>query len=40
MNIDIDFAPCMDVDTNPANPVIAAQSFGPDPALVSRSVVR
>lgn len=36
VNIDIDFAPCMDVDTNPANPVIAARSFGPDPATVSR----
>jgi beta-N-acetylhexosaminidase len=36
VNIDVDFAPCMDVDTNPANPVIAARSFGSDPELVSR----
>jgi beta-N-acetylhexosaminidase len=36
VNIDVDFAPCMDVDTNPANPVIAARSFGSDPSLVSR----
>ncbi|HEY1683371.1 MAG TPA: beta-N-acetylhexosaminidase [Tepidisphaeraceae bacterium] len=35
VNIDVNFAPCVDVDTNPANPVIAARSFGPDPKLVS-----
>ncbi|MFN4241821.1 MAG: beta-N-acetylhexosaminidase [Tepidisphaerales bacterium] len=34
--IDVDFAPVMDVDSNPANPVIADRAFGPDPALVSR----
>jgi beta-N-acetylhexosaminidase len=34
-NIDVDFAPCVDVDTNPANPVIADRSFGADPARVS-----
>lgn len=36
VNVDVDFAPCMDVDTNPANPVIAARSFGADPHLVGR----
>lgn len=34
--IDVDFAPVMDVDSNPANPVIADRSFGPDPTAVSR----
>lgn len=33
---DLDFAPVVDVDTNPLNPVIADRSFGADPALVSR----
>lgn len=33
---DVVFAPVMDVDTNPANPVIGARSFGPTPELVSR----
>src|SRR3954468_12755238 len=36
VNIDIDFAPVLDVDTNPNNPVIASRSFGADPALVAR----
>ena len=31
-----DFAPCVDVDTNPRNPVIGDRSFGDDPALVAR----
>jgi len=31
-----DFAPCLDVDTNPRNPVIGDRSFGEDPALVAR----
>src|SRR4051812_31743983 len=35
VNLDIDFAPVVDVDTNPNNPVIANRSFGPDPARVS-----
>ena len=30
------FAPVMDVNNNPANPVINIRSFGEDPALVSR----
>jgi beta-N-acetylhexosaminidase len=36
VNIDLDLAPVLDVDTNPANPVIAARSFGREPELVSR----
>jgi beta-N-acetylhexosaminidase len=31
-----DFAPVVDVDTNPKNPVIGDRSFGADPALVGR----
>jgi beta-N-acetylhexosaminidase len=31
-----DFAPVMDVDTNPRNPVIGDRSFGGDPDLVGR----
>ena len=31
-----DFAPVLDVDTNPRNPVIGDRSFGDDPALVAR----
>ncbi len=36
VGIDQDYAPVVDVDTNPANPVIADRSFGRDPALVAR----
>jgi beta-N-acetylhexosaminidase len=36
MGIHIAFAPVLDVNNNPKNPVIAARSFGEDPALVSR----
>jgi beta-N-acetylhexosaminidase len=34
--IDQDYAPVMDVDTNPNNPVIGDRSFGRDPARVAR----
>jgi beta-N-acetylhexosaminidase len=34
--IDLDFAPVLDVDTNPANPVIADRSFSRDPRRVAR----
>jgi beta-N-acetylhexosaminidase len=34
--IDQDFAPVVDVDTNPANPVIGDRSLGRDPAQVAR----
>jgi len=33
---DWDFAPVLDVDSNPANPVIGDRSFGPHPAEVGR----
>ncbi len=33
--ITVNFAPVLDVNTNPANPVIGTRSFGEDPALVS-----
>jgi beta-N-acetylhexosaminidase len=36
VNIDVNLAPVLDVDTNPANPVIADRSFGADPGLVTR----
>lgn len=39
VGIDVDFAPVADVNSNPANPVIADRSFGADPELVSRHVV-
>jgi beta-N-acetylhexosaminidase len=34
--IKCDFAPIMDVDTNPHNPIIGNRSFGDDPDLVGR----
>lgn len=34
--IRLDFAPVVDVDTNPNNPVIGDRSFGDDPELVGR----
>ena len=36
LGIDLDFAPVVDVDTNPANPVIGDRSFGREPARVAR----
>jgi beta-N-acetylhexosaminidase len=36
VNIDVNFAPTLDVDTNPANPVIGDRSFGATSQLVSR----
>jgi beta-N-acetylhexosaminidase len=36
VGVDQDFAPVVDVDTNPANPVIGDRLLGPDPALVGR----
>jgi beta-N-acetylhexosaminidase len=32
----MNLAPVLDVDTNPANPVIGPRAFGPDPDLVAR----
>ncbi len=36
VGITTDFAPVVDVNTNPLNPVIGVRSFGEDPALVGR----
>jgi beta-N-acetylhexosaminidase len=36
VNVDFDFAPVLDVDTNPANPVIADRSLGATPDVVAR----
>jgi beta-N-acetylhexosaminidase len=35
VGIDIDFAPVLDVDSNPANPVIGERSFSDDAAIVA-----
>ncbi len=35
LGIGLDFAPCVDVDTNPANPVIGDRSFGREPTRVA-----
>jgi beta-N-acetylhexosaminidase len=34
--ITVDLAPCVDVNSNPCNPVIGVRSFGDEPALVAR----
>lgn len=36
LGINLNFAPVLDVDTNPENPVIGDRSFGRDPAVVSK----
>lgn len=36
VGVDLDFAPVLDVDTNPKNPVIGERSLGSDPALVAK----
>lgn len=36
LGIDIDFAPVLDVHTNPANPIIGDRAFGTEPAAVAR----
>ena len=36
LRIDLDFAPVVDVDTNPDNPVIGDRSFASSPAAVAR----
>lgn len=35
LGIHIDFAPCLDVNVNPHNPIIGARSFGEDPVRVA-----
>jgi beta-glucosidase-like glycosyl hydrolase/CubicO group peptidase (beta-lactamase class C family) len=36
VGVHLNFAPVVDVNNNPANPIINTRSFGSDPALVSR----
>src|SRR5262245_49834228 len=36
MNVDVVFAPVLDVDTNPKNPIIADRSLGSDPKVVTK----
>jgi beta-N-acetylhexosaminidase len=36
--VNLDLAPCADVNSNPDNPVIGVRSFGSEPALVARHV--
>jgi beta-N-acetylhexosaminidase len=36
LGIDVDFAPSVDVNNNPHNPIIGVRSFGDDPDLVGR----
>jgi len=36
VGINMNFAPVLDVDTNPKNPIIGDRSFGPSPTLVSK----
>lgn len=36
LGINFNFAPCVDVNNNPANPVIGVRSFGEDPELVAQ----
>ncbi|WMT42591.1 beta-N-acetylhexosaminidase [Paenibacillus sp. D2_2] len=39
LGINMNFAPCIDVNNNPANPVIGVRSFGEDPAKVAEQGV-
>ena len=39
VGVHVNFAPVVDVNNNPRNPVINTRSFGEDPALVSRMAV-
>lgn len=36
LGVDVAFAPCVDVNTNPDNPIIGIRSFGEDPEYVGR----
>jgi len=35
LGFNVDFAPCLDIDSNPANPVIGVRSFGETPSQVT-----
>ena len=39
VGININYAPCADVNVNPKNPVVGVRSFGEDPALVGELAV-
>ena len=39
LGVNLDFAPVLDVDSNPQNPIIGDRSFGSDPALVARHAI-
>ncbi len=39
MGVQVNFAPVMDVNVNPNNPVINTRSFGEDPQLVARKAI-
>jgi beta-N-acetylhexosaminidase len=39
LGFNVNWAPCADVDSNPANPVIGDRSFGRDPGEVAQHVV-
>jgi beta-N-acetylhexosaminidase len=36
LGINVDYAPCVDVNINPKNPVVGIRSFGEDPEIVAR----
>jgi beta-N-acetylhexosaminidase len=36
MGINMDFAPCLDINNNPGNPVIGVRSYGESPSLVAK----
>ena len=36
MGVNVNYAPCVDVNLNPANPVVGLRSFGENPAEVAR----
>ncbi|MFM7079652.1 MAG: glycoside hydrolase family 3 N-terminal domain-containing protein, partial [Bacteroidota bacterium] len=40
MGIHVNFAPVVDVNTNPINPVISSRSFGEDKRLVARMAIK
>jgi beta-N-acetylhexosaminidase len=39
LGFNVDFAPVLDVDTNPQNPVIGDRAFGPDPGRVGAAAL-
>lgn len=36
VGVNVDYAPCVDVNVNPQNPVVGVRSFGEDPVLAAR----